>query len=100
MSFAVDDITQIKKSRAVAKGQITVAANILDKIHVQKDGKFDHKAFNEIEVKGYPHYLQKNCTSFKEAHSKVLILREMDANDQEEKKLMVKEEKYFNYVTD
>ena len=78
MYFSVDDVSQIKKSRSVAKVQITAAANRLDMILVLKDDKFDHKAINKIEVKDYHDRLQANFTLFKEAHSKVVSLREVE----------------------
>ena len=57
-----------------------------------------HKVINKIEVKDYHNRLQANFTLFKEAHSKVVSLREVEASDKEEEKVIVEEEKYFSDV--
>ena len=95
-----DDLATVKRSRSTAKGQITAAANRLEKILVSKDDKFDHQAINEIEVKDYHDRLQANFTLFKEAHSKVQSLREVEATEKEEEKVILDEEKYFGDIAD
>ena len=100
MPSEADNLATVKRSRSTAKGQITAAANRLEKILVTKDNKFDHQAINEIEVKDYHDRLQANFTLFKEAHSKVQSLREVEATEKEEEEVMLEEEKYFGDVAD
>ena len=91
MSSAADDVVQIKKSISVTKGQITATANRLDNILVLQNDEYKHKAINKIEVKDYHDRMQANFTLFKEAHSKVISLREIETADKEEEKVLFQE---------
>ena len=94
------DLPEVKKARAVIKGQLTTAVNRLDTIFGQKDGdEFDHKSISKSEVKQIEAKFNENFDLFQKLHQKCCEMRDVGKDDIEEEANVKKDEEYAEEVT-
>ena len=94
------DIAEVKKGRAVIKGQLTTAASKLSVIFSKKEeDDFDHKRISKTEVNQLKSKMKENFEIFQKLHEKCCELRDSGKDDTEEEDNAKKDEEYSNEVT-
>ena len=95
------DLTEVKKARAVIKGQLTVTAKRLESIFSKKaeNDDFDHKSISKTEAKNLQAKLNENFELFQKLHLKCCELRDVNKDAVEEDKSVLKDEEYSEEIT-
>ena len=79
------DIAQVKKGRAVIKGQLNTAVKRVEVLFSKKVGDdFDHRSISKTEVKNIEAKMNENFDMFQKLHDKCCELREPGADETEE----------------